>query len=52
MTQPQFRMIDTNGIETDKLTLAYLEKYDVAVTLRTHNAQRTVESTIQDFSAH
>ena len=51
-TELDCRVIDTNGIETDKLTLAYLEKYDVAVTLRTHNAQRTVESTIQDFSAH
>lgn len=46
------RIIDTNGIETDKVTLAYLEKYGVAVTLRTHNGQRTVDSSILDFSAH
>lgn len=46
------RVIDANGIETDKVTLAYLEKYNVAVALQTHNAQRTVDSTIQDFSVH
>jgi hypothetical protein len=46
------RVIDTNGIETDKVTLAYLENYGVAVTLRTHNEQRTVNSSILDFSAH
>ncbi|MFK2893080.1 hypothetical protein [Dyella flagellata] len=43
------RVIDSNGIETDKLTLAYLDKYAVAVTLRAHNGQRTVDSTIVDF---
>ena len=46
------RIIDANGIETDKVTLAYLEKYGVAVTLRTHNGQRTVDSTVTDFSVH
>lgn len=46
------RAIDTNGIETDKVTLAYLDKYAVAVTLRSHNAQRTVDSTIVDFNVH
>ncbi|HKT27950.1 hypothetical protein [Dyella sp.] len=46
------RMIDTNGIETDKVTLAYLDKYAVAVTLRSHNAQRTVDSTVVDFNVH
>lgn len=46
------RVVDTNGIETDKVTLAYLDKYGVAVTLRTHNQQRTVDSTILDFSVH
>jgi hypothetical protein len=46
------RVIDTNGIETDKMTLAYFEKYGVAVTLRTHNEQRTVNTSILDFSAH
>ena len=51
-TELDCRVIDANGIESDKVTLAYLEKYDVAVTLRTHNGQRTVESTIQDFSIH
>ncbi|GLQ92326.1 hypothetical protein GCM10007901_12770 [Dyella acidisoli] len=52
VTELSCRVIDANGIETDKVTLAYLEKYSVAVTLHTHNAQRTVESTIQDFSVH
>lgn len=46
------RAIDTNGIETDKVTLAYLDKYGVAVTLRSHNAQRTVDSAIVDFNVH
>lgn len=46
------RAIDTNGIETDKVTLAYLEHYAVAVTLRTHNDQRSIDSTILDFSSH
>lgn len=46
------RVIDTNGIETDKVTLAYLDKYAVAVTLRSHNQQRTVDSTIVDFNVH
>ena len=48
-TELTCRAIDTNGMETDKITLAYLEKYAVAVTLRTHNEQRTVDSTILDF---
>ena len=43
------RVIDSNGIETERLTLAYLDNYAVAVTLRTHNAQRTVDSRIVDF---
>ncbi|GGA22799.1 hypothetical protein GCM10010981_08770 [Dyella nitratireducens] len=46
------RVIDTNGIETDKVTLAYLDKYAVAVTLRSHNQQRTVDSIITDFQIH
>jgi hypothetical protein len=46
------RVIDTNGIQTDKLTLAYLDKYAVAVTLRSQNAQRTVDSTVVDFNVH
>lgn len=45
------RIIDTNGIESDKVTLAYLEKYGVAVTLHAHNQQRTVVSSILDFNA-
>lgn len=51
-TELDCRVIDTNGIETDKVTLAYLEKYNVAVTLRTHNEQRTVDSTVVDFTTH
>lgn len=46
------RVIDTNGIETDKVAFAYLEQYGVAVTLRTRNPQRTIDSTIVDFSVH
>lgn len=46
------RVIDNNGIQTDKVTLAYLDQYNVAVTLNTHNDQRTVTSTIVDFNAH
>lgn len=46
------RAIDNNGIVTDKVTLAYLEHYGVALTLRISNDQRTVDSTILDFSVH
>jgi hypothetical protein len=46
------RIIDTNGIESDKVTLAYFEKYGVAVTLRAHNEQRTVDSSVIDFNVH
>ena len=46
------RTIDSNGIDVDKVTLAYLEKYGVAVALRVHNDERTVDSTILDFNAH
>lgn len=42
--------IDSNGIVTDKVTMAYLEHYGVAVTLRTSNDQRTVDSAVVDFS--
>ncbi|RUL71438.1 hypothetical protein [Dyella choica] len=44
------RVIDSNGIETDNVTLAYLDNYAVAVTVRTHTAQRTVDSSIVDFN--
>lgn len=44
------RAIDSNGMETEKVTLAYLEKYGVAVTLRVHNDQRTIDTTILDFN--
>ncbi|HUA80397.1 MAG TPA: hypothetical protein VL997_08500 [Dyella sp.] len=44
------RAIDANGMETEKVTLAYLEKYGVAVTLRVHNDQRTIDTTILDFN--
>lgn len=46
------RLIDNNGIQADQITLAYLDKYNVAVTLNTHNDQRTVDSAIVDFSVH
>lgn len=46
------RTIDTNGIDVDEVTLAYLEKYAVAITLREHNDERTVDSTILDFNVH
>lgn len=44
------RVIDSNGIETDKVTLAYLDNYAVAVTVRTQTGQRTVDSSIVDFN--
>jgi hypothetical protein len=42
--------VDTNGIVTDKMTLAYLEKYDVAVVLHTHNPESSLDSTVTDFT--
>ncbi|WP_233843463.1 hypothetical protein [Dyella sp. 2HG41-7] len=44
------RAIDSNGMETEKVTFAYLEKYGVAVTLRVHNDQRTIDTNILDFN--
>ncbi|RDS83016.1 hypothetical protein DWU98_07750 [Dyella monticola] len=45
------RTIDSNGIDVDKVTLAYLEKYDVAIALRVHNDEHTMDSAILDFNA-
>jgi hypothetical protein len=42
--------IDTNGIVTDKMKLAYLEKYAVAVMLHTQNSESSLDSTIVDFT--
>lgn len=42
--------VDTNGIVTDKMKLAYLEKYAVAVMLHTQNSDSSLDSTIVDFT--
>jgi hypothetical protein len=42
--------VDTNGIVTDKMTLAYLEKYGVALMLHTQNPESSLDSTIVDFT--
>ncbi|MBE1158859.1 hypothetical protein [Dyella acidiphila] len=42
--------VDSNGIVTDKMTLAYLEKYDVALVLHTHNPESSLDSTVVDFT--
>jgi hypothetical protein len=42
--------IDTNGIVTDKMTLAYLENYGVALVLHTKNPESSLDSTIVDFT--
>jgi hypothetical protein len=42
--------IDNNGMVTNKLTLAYLEKYGVALTLHMQNQDNTLDSTVIDFT--
>jgi hypothetical protein len=42
--------IDNNGMVTNKMTLAYLEKYDVAVTLHMQNQGNSLDSTVTDFT--
>jgi hypothetical protein len=42
--------VDTNGIVTDKMKLAYLEKYGVALMLHTQNPESSLDSTIVDFT--
>jgi hypothetical protein len=42
--------VDTNGIVTDKIKLAYLEKYQVALVLHTQNPESSLDSTIVDFT--
>jgi hypothetical protein len=42
--------VDSNGIVTDKMKFAYLEKYGVALMLHTQNPESSLESTIADFS--
>jgi hypothetical protein len=42
--------VDTNGIVTDKMTLAYLEKYGVALMLHTQNPESSANSTLLDFT--
>jgi hypothetical protein len=43
--------IDNNGMVTNKMKLAYLEKYGVAVTLHMQNQDSALDSTITDFAA-
>ncbi|GGA08697.1 hypothetical protein [Dyella caseinilytica] len=42
--------VDTNGIVTDKMKLAYLEKYGVALVLHTQNPESSLDSTVTDFT--
>lgn len=42
--------VDTNGIVTDKMKLAYLEKYAVAVMVHTQSSDSSLDSTIVDFT--
>jgi hypothetical protein len=42
--------VDANGIVTDKMKLAYLEKYDVALMLHTQNPESSLDSTVVDFT--
>ena len=42
--------VDTNGIVTDKMKFAYLQKYAVAVMLHTQNSDSSLDSTIVDFT--
>ncbi|MFK2873795.1 hypothetical protein [Dyella lipolytica] len=44
------QFVDTNGIVTDKMKLAYLEKYGVALMLHLQNADSTIDSSIVDFN--
>jgi hypothetical protein len=42
--------VDTNGIVTEKMTLAYLENYGVALALHMKNPESSLDSTIVDFT--
>lgn len=42
--------VDSNGIVTDKMKLAYLEKYGVALMLHTQNPESSLDSTVVDFT--
>jgi hypothetical protein len=42
--------VDTNGIVTSKMKLAYLDKYGVALVLHTQNPESSLDSTIVDFT--
>jgi hypothetical protein len=42
--------IDNNGMVTNKLTFAYLEKYGVALTLRMQSQGNSLDSTVTDFT--
>jgi hypothetical protein len=41
--------VDSNGIVTDKMTLAYLEKYGVALMLHLKSPESAIDSSIVDF---
>jgi hypothetical protein len=43
------QLIDENGGVTNKVTFAYLDKYQVALLLQIKNPQSTLDSTVQDF---
>jgi hypothetical protein len=42
--------VDNNGMVTNKMTLAYLEKYGVALTLHMQNQDSALDSTVTDFT--
>jgi len=42
--------IDNNGMVTNKMKLAYLEKYGVALTLHMQNQDSSLDSTVTDFT--
>ncbi|WP_204683555.1 hypothetical protein [Dyella flava] len=43
--------VDTNGMTTSKIKLAYLENYGVALMVHTQNPESSLDSTIVDFTA-
>jgi hypothetical protein len=43
------QVVDSNGIVIDKMKLAYLEKYGVALTLHVQSSDSAIDSSIVDF---
>ncbi len=43
------QVIDSNGMVTDKMKLAYLEKYGVTLMLHVQGSESSIDSSIVDF---